>query len=168
MKRIVLLYAFIFATFSLISCSSDDDTPSSQNQLLFDDVLYDIPNAAASQIALPDNPKKFQLALMSSELSYDILENGGDVTGSTIVFQFDSTIENEITEGVYDILEDDAIMVINTNFSDEAILRSKTQYASSGILSIEKNNTTYTIDYKVTFKNGKTAIGQYHGSISIQ
>ncbi|NAS29906.1 hypothetical protein GTQ40_02880 [Flavobacteriaceae bacterium R38] len=161
-SKLIMLTVMLTSMVFLTSCSSDDDEiVIAQSQFAFNGQTistpsgYDLFQASTSEIAF-----------FTRGISYDIVKNGGNVTGSLVLInKVPRDANGNIMTGTYNIGDDDATIVINGDFNSEEDLRNKSISAESGIAVIRKSENEYTIDYNLNLGNNRSAIGTYIGTL---
>lgn len=114
MKQFLKYFVFVvvFANaLLLVSCNSDDDDVELSNFFIYDRQTIKTP-LAYSDLTV-DSEIYSEIRLLDKHLTYKIVKNGGNVTGSVLLIHDIPSNKNGILlEGTYELVKDDATLMI--------------------------------------------------------
>ncbi len=161
------LFLGVLIGFTILSCSSDDDNPSTevQNGFSFEDNFYSTQYAFINDENVIDNtPSDISIILMNMD-PFQTTQSSG-VNFVYIDFQA-VTIESGTISDIpdYQILENAELDNLQVSGGNTLLDDSQNGYMSSNstIIINSISNTTIDFDYSFTREDGKLINGNYNG-----
>lgn len=168
---------FCVMAFTLVSCGSDDDNNSdNENYMQYGDKRYELKSGTLTNYGAYEegDAGEFDLVLVTTDATnIDGEFVPSDSVFSGILFEMYSESTSDLSTGKYNYDEDsEAPMalgygecVINFNFETD---EGPNYDVTAGQVQILKNGNPYELKFKATLSNGKTLEGHYKGNLEIE
>lgn len=166
----ILLFLFT-ASFALVSCSDDDDGGESNGtgNVTYDGANFNLSQGFITDYGEEDGLYNYDITLLSDDFNVDFADEEVVGTGEILYFELWTDQSSGLKNGTY-VMSDTEIdlgmtyaeFALNYNFDadDDGFLE-----ATDGEITVNRSGNTYTLDFDLTFENGKSLNGRYVGTL---
>ena len=175
MKNYILpkIFFILLTLISFSSCSSEDDEVNDNDNT--GNATYDGTSINLTQGAIinygeiEEGVYNFDIDLLSDDFDIDFENQEVNGGGENVYFEMWTSQSSGLKEGTYKMTNGEADFGIsvadfsmNYNFdTDEGTIYE----ANDAELTLSKSGNTYSLDFTLSFSNGKTLTGKYEGSL---
>ncbi len=170
-RMFILLF---FTSVTLMSCSTDDDgeEENGSGNANYDGTEINLDQGYIVDYGEYEGLYNFDITLLSDDFEIDIANENIEGNGEMVYFEMWTEQSSGLKNGTYTLSNGESdfgltyaefAMDFNPNEDEE----EGGSYLESTVaeVTVNKSGSTYTLDFELTFENGKSLTGRYVGNL---